>query len=316
MITGFNTDIEYQGVTYHVQTEDKGLATPLILSLVYDGGTILAGKRSPYEDLLDNFDENVLAERLQKQHKLMCAAIRAGRIEDLKRMTMKESALKQSKLIAHKEVVSPKEAVKSSPSENKISENKIAENGNSKSEILSLSLLDGAPIPPRRELLEELPPLDLSETLDTVQGEIINLDVEFEAALDIPIEIIETVEVEEILPAEAVEIISETVKQKPVNDKLNIELLSDDNFKSGERKTISMLVYRGETANVLSGAHVMVKVLGSTFRPLIFHATADSQGIVIMHLQLPEFQSGRAAVLIKAVSNGEEIEIRRLINHK
>ena len=104
MITGFNTDIEYEGVTYHVQTEDKGLETPLILSLVYDRGTILASKRSPYEDLLNNFDENVLIERLQKQHKLICAAIRGGRIEDLKRMTMRESASKKKGLIAQREI--------------------------------------------------------------------------------------------------------------------------------------------------------------------------------------------------------------------
>jgi hypothetical protein len=52
VITGFNTDIEHDGVTYHVQTEDKGLDSPIILSLVYVGGTILASKRSPYEDLI------------------------------------------------------------------------------------------------------------------------------------------------------------------------------------------------------------------------------------------------------------------------
>ena len=46
MITGFNTDIEHGGVTYHVQTEDKGLETPLILSLVYVGGAIIASKRT------------------------------------------------------------------------------------------------------------------------------------------------------------------------------------------------------------------------------------------------------------------------------
>ena len=92
MITGFNTDIEYDGVTYHVQTEDKGLETPLILSLVYSGGTILASKRSPYDDLIaGGFNEKVLAERLQRQHKLICAAIRAGRIEELKLMTRREA---------------------------------------------------------------------------------------------------------------------------------------------------------------------------------------------------------------------------------
>src|SRR3954464_12516336 len=87
VITGFNTDIPYDGVTYHVQTEDKGLDTPLILSLVYVGGAIIASKRTPYADLISKgFDESVLTERLQRQHKLICAAIKSGRVEDLKRM--------------------------------------------------------------------------------------------------------------------------------------------------------------------------------------------------------------------------------------
>jgi len=87
VITGFNTDIEHDGVVYHVQTEDKGLESPLILSLVYVGGAILAAKRSRYEDLIQaGFTEEVLIKRLKRQHQLICAAINAGRIEDLKRM--------------------------------------------------------------------------------------------------------------------------------------------------------------------------------------------------------------------------------------
>ncbi len=91
MITGFNTDIEHNGTMYHVQTEDKGLSTPFILSLIYVGGAILASKRAPYNDLIAaGFDTQVLTERLQRQHKLICAAISAGRIEDLKRMQKRE----------------------------------------------------------------------------------------------------------------------------------------------------------------------------------------------------------------------------------
>src|ERR1700704_1988490 len=87
VITGFNTDIEHDGVVYHVQTEDKGVNSPLILSLVYSGGAILASKRSRYEDLIAaGFDEEVLTERLKRQHRLICAAINAGRLEELKRM--------------------------------------------------------------------------------------------------------------------------------------------------------------------------------------------------------------------------------------
>lgn len=90
MITGFNTDIEHNGVVYHVQTEDKGLASPLILSLVYAGGAILASKRTPYEDLISSgFSEGVLAQRLQRQHRLICAAVSAGRLDDLKRLNVR-----------------------------------------------------------------------------------------------------------------------------------------------------------------------------------------------------------------------------------
>ena len=46
MISGFNTDVEFGGVVYHVQTEDKGLKSRLFVSLVYDHGTILASKRT------------------------------------------------------------------------------------------------------------------------------------------------------------------------------------------------------------------------------------------------------------------------------
>lgn len=88
MIPGYNTDIEFDGTIYHVQTEDKGLKARLIVSLVYVGGEILASKRTSYDDLMTDgkVDEAALIERLQRQHKLICAAIRAGRIEDLRRM--------------------------------------------------------------------------------------------------------------------------------------------------------------------------------------------------------------------------------------
>lgn len=95
MITGFNTDVEHDGVVYHVQTEDKGLDSPLILSLVYSGGAILASKRSPYADLIAaGFDEVALAQRLKRQHRLICAAINAGRLEDLKRMSERPETAK------------------------------------------------------------------------------------------------------------------------------------------------------------------------------------------------------------------------------
>jgi len=300
VITGFNTDIEHQGVIYHVQTEDKGVDTPLILSLVYDRGTILASKRSPYEDLLiEGFNENILAERLQKQHKLMCAAIRAGRIEDLKRMTIKESSLKRQGLVAQKEV---KKEVKTVPEKVALPPVK---------EIPSPVLL--------KEIVPETKPAPIFENKTETE---IPRPTE-ELIWDIPIDVVEEfifdgvqiVEEEMILPAEAVEIVTDFAKaERPADDSLKIELMNETTFKGGERKTMSILLHHGNMENGLPGAQVLVKVIGSSFRPLIFHAKTDSNGVAIVHLQLPHFKTGRAAVLVKAMSGNEETELRRVVS--
>lgn len=198
MITGFNTNIDYQGITYHVQTEDKGVDTPLILSLVYDRGTILASKRSPYDDLLVNaFDENLLIERLQKQHKLMCAAVRAGRIEDLKRMTMKESASRQKGLIALKEIKSVDEITKP----------KIQTPIEVKTEKSAPTALFKEPIPSADKKIEsakfDLPPVKTETKAPETLEEIV-WDIPIDIVEDTIVEAVQIIEEEMILPAEAV----------------------------------------------------------------------------------------------------------------
>ncbi|MCY7375899.1 MAG: hypothetical protein LH472_07985 [Pyrinomonadaceae bacterium] len=292
MITGFNTDIEYEGMTYHVQTEDKGVATPLILTLVYDGGTILASKRSPYDDLLTvEFNEKALTERLKKQHKLMCGAIRAGRIEDLKRMTMKESESRKKGLIAQKEI-------------------KTADEKKNVAAIPPETKLEDIPMP--TILLSKPPVFEQPKTEELTFGNAV-WDVPLEIVEEPAGEFIENFEEEMILPAEAVEIINDLAKTETTDDRLKIELFGDVNFKGGERKTISLLVWRGKRENGLGGAQILVKVVGATFRPLIFHAKTDSNGVATVHLQVPYFKAGRAAVLIRVTSEGEEAELRRVI---
>ena len=82
MLTGFNTDIDFEGVTYHVQTEDRGSANPLIESLVYVKGEILATRRTEYSDLLEAGAEMPSIQILmERQHRNIVDAIRAGRID-------------------------------------------------------------------------------------------------------------------------------------------------------------------------------------------------------------------------------------------
>lgn len=305
MITGFNTDVEYQGVTYHVQTEDKGVSTPLILSLVYDRGTILASKRSPYDDLLkEKLDEKVLAERLEKQHKLICAAVKAGRIEDLKRMTLKNAeASRQKKLVVQKEVRPP--ATEATPPPKAPAVNPVpglADAIDQAKANVTLptrisQTMGPPPVPkPRKEL-------DFGLSIDITEDDLI-------------IDGAEIVEEDLILPAEAVAIVSEFVASgQKGTGKLGIDFTSETTFKGGERKTLGILIYRGAPENTVNNAQIMVKVLGSSFRPLIFHAKTDEKGIATVHLQLPHFKSGRAALLVRAMSEGEESEIRRRVAH-
>jgi Holliday junction resolvase-like predicted endonuclease len=82
VLTGFNTDIDCGGVTYHVQTEDRGTANPLIESLVYVKGEILATRRTEYANLLEAGAEQPSIQILmERQHRNIVEAIRAGRID-------------------------------------------------------------------------------------------------------------------------------------------------------------------------------------------------------------------------------------------
>ena len=82
MITGFNTDVKYHGVVYHVQTEDKGTTNPLIETLIYKGGEILGSRRLPYADLVKSpDDETAITKLMEDQHKGMIMEVKRGRFD-------------------------------------------------------------------------------------------------------------------------------------------------------------------------------------------------------------------------------------------
>lgn len=91
MISGFNTDVQYDGCVYHVQTEDRGRDHRVLESLVYIGGTIIAKKLTSYdEQVKQGASEEAIAGLLRRQHQVMIAAIKAGRVEELIRHSEKE----------------------------------------------------------------------------------------------------------------------------------------------------------------------------------------------------------------------------------
>ena len=243
MLTGFNTDVEYGGVVYHVQTEDKGLRTPFILSLVYTGGAILASKRSPYDDLIaGGFDEGVLAQRLSRQHKLICAAVHAGRIDDLKRL----------------------------------GERDLAEKTTRRQQAAATTAVEAAPDPER----QASPGGGVGIENATADQDYLGLSA---AARD----------------------------QEP----LRVILLEEQELTGGESVTLRVMVSlaAGDRREPARKARIVVKTLGTNFRPSSTLATTNAQGIAAIPILLPSFDSGRAAVLIQAHTNGETAELRRII---
>ena len=238
MITGYNTDVEFDGVVYHVQTEDKGLDTPVILSLVYSGGAILASKRSPYDDLVARgFDEDVLAARLQRQHKLICAAVHAGRIDDLKQLAARDAK-------------------------------------------------------PKTE--------DAGTTQESAAADEHGAD-------DVAVQTESEVEV----APDRFPISSDTAD----NSSLTVMLSGSHELRGGKSVTLRLNVLRrGPNGKErVPEAKVTVKTLGSNFPPQSTFATTDDRGSVAVLISLPEFKSGRAAVLIKAEAGGEVAEIRKIV---
>ena len=282
MITGFNTDIEHEGVVYHVQTEDKGLETPIILSLVYAGGTILASKRSPYQDLIaEGFSDEALAERLKRQHRLICAAIHSGRIDDLKRMSGR-----------------PKEAV--------VQEQIVSEPTEAPEEVGAAA---PAPVEESFEIeywpmtQEWTPPPPAPPAEETVVAE---EEQQFELVDEPPAEVVTE---EELQPEE---LVGEVV----LEDGLVITLLDDDEFYSGQRYTLRVLISNRVSGDEkpLPNVVVSVKILGTTFRPLIYSLKTESDGVASLATEIPQFTSGRAAVLVRAVTKDQAAELRRIIH--
>jgi hypothetical protein len=64
----------------------------------------------------------------------------------------------------------------------------------------------------------------------------------------------------------------------------------------------------------VTGAKVTLKILGSSFRPLIFSGATEQDGTATFYAMLPHFKSGRAAILVSTTVKGNRAEQRRVIH--
>ena len=301
MITGYNTDVEHDGVVYHVQTEDKGLESPIVLSLVYSGGAILAAKRAAYDDLIAaGFQEAKLAERLKRQHRLICAAIHAGRIDELRQLSKSQTG----RLIA--DLVEARAEPDPAPPEKLTAQPTKGETRTAKS----------------REPVVELPPApppDVAgaEFESTMDGRTTMPDSPTAVSPPVPPSEpgIYTGGLPQTVYDPRVSSRMGDVTQQP--DGLRITLLGHDpDFHGGENIQLQAIVTRisNNIEAPLSGAAISVKILGTTFRPVLLSLRTDREGVMSVWTRIPAFTSGRAAIVVKATDHDLSTEARWVVH--
>ena len=108
----------------------------------------------------------------------------------------------------------------------------------------------------------------------------------------------------------------ELVSDVVLEDGLTITLLDDEEFYSGQDCTLRVHISNrsGGEEKPLANAAVSIKILGTTFRPLIYSLKTESDGVATVATRIPQFTSGRAAVLVRAATKDQAAELRRIIH--
>jgi hypothetical protein len=82
MTSGFNTRFDYKGSKFHVQTQDKGLSTHYVESLIYKSGQLLTSKKTFYTSFLNSPNlKKMIAKMMEDQHKSIIQEIADGKYD-------------------------------------------------------------------------------------------------------------------------------------------------------------------------------------------------------------------------------------------
>jgi hypothetical protein len=78
-ILGYNHNVRYRGLVFHVQTEDSGVASPHVFTHLFHGGVILSTRKLVYDA---GASEDVIRSLMQAQHKATLKELRRGGYDD------------------------------------------------------------------------------------------------------------------------------------------------------------------------------------------------------------------------------------------
>ena len=84
-LVGFNNNVRYRGVRFHIQTEDSGAGRPHINTHLFaDGGRVIKTLRVDYSEHLAQPDYRAIVQRLMRaQHEAMARELRKGALDAL-----------------------------------------------------------------------------------------------------------------------------------------------------------------------------------------------------------------------------------------
>ena len=299
MITGFNTDVQHGSQVYHVQTEDRGTKdNPVLESLVYINGAIIAKKLTPYADKVKaGANDAAIASLLKRQHQVIIAAIKAGRVEDLVKhsngiVTENPGLSKAPPVVPHLEI--PKKSDTERPKSGKSGYLNKASGQLTRKASGSLNKNTGA--------LKAGNPMTVAPTVETPQPK--------------PVTPVPPVQRKRSGPLKTGslnldDLISDYLKRSSEQDRLELAVLSPNVFVAGH--AISLRVEVKQNGRLEADAIVTVKVIGTAFKPQVYIGRTNEDGIAVFNLGLPAFTSGTAAIVVEAQSRLGRGELKHLI---
>ncbi|HXG67659.1 MAG TPA: hypothetical protein VNO70_21335 [Blastocatellia bacterium] len=276
MITGFNTDVQHDGCVYHVQTEDRGGENPVLESLVYIGGTIVAKKITPYsEQLQQGATSEMIAALLKRQHQVIIAAIKAGRIEDLIQYSAKTYG---------QEAASGRAASAQSQKSASQPQTEAPPASQPPVEVITVPESSASPAEP---VPAEVPakPFKAAPRSSFPVGKTGSLNLD--------------------------DVIADYLRRNSEQARLELQVLAPNVFIAGKNVNVRVQVTRDETPE--EDAVVTIKIIGTAFKPQVFIGRAARDGIANFNLALPAFNAGTAAIVIEAQSQRGRGELKQLI---
>ena len=83
MITGFNHNIKYKDVIFHVQTEDTGEEKAYIITHLFIGGNIITSLKNSYKNVVNASKmREVVKSMMEQQHKSVLRGLLNGNYDE------------------------------------------------------------------------------------------------------------------------------------------------------------------------------------------------------------------------------------------